>query len=181
LQRLINRFPLVAKAETGGIRLENQPLNLRNLLQSIAKDLEPLANTYGVKVTLTGDTGVNIFADPEWIESAFMNLIANALKFTPGGGRIPIITRRVSRTVTVEIGDTGCGIAAKDLPHIFDHPYRAADSEAQHFTPGGVGLALTKWVIVQHRGAHVTSAPGKELFLQSRCRRFPRRRAPARR
>ena len=162
LQGLINRFLLVAKAETGGIHLQNQPLHLSDLLASVAKDLEPLANNYGVKLIVTGDSGLEILADPAWIERAFMNLVANALKFTPGGGCIQIITRRVSRTVTVEIRDTGCGISAKDLPHIFEHSYRAADSEAQNSTPGGVGLALTRWVIVQHRGAiHVTSAPGE--------------------
>jgi heavy metal sensor kinase len=162
LQGLINRFLLVAKAETGGIHLENQRLNLSDLLRSIARDLEPLANNYGVNLILAGDPAAQISADPAWIERAFMNLIANALKFTPGGGRIQIITRRVSRTVTVEIRDTGCGISANDLPHIFEHSFRAADSGVQNSTPGGVGLALTRWVIVQHRGAiHVTSAPGQ--------------------
>jgi len=182
LQGLINRFLLVAKAETGGIHLQNQPLQLSDLLRSIAKDLEPLANNYGVKLIMTGDTGLEILADPGWIERAFMNLVANALKFTPGGGRIQIITRRVSRTVTVEIRDTGCGISAKDLPHIFEHSYRAADSEAQHSTPGGVGLALTKWVIVQHRGAiHVTSAPGEGTVFTVTLPSLSQRSAPPRR
>lgn len=162
LESLINRFLLVARAETGGIHLQNQPLHLSDLLGSIARDLEPLANHCGVKIMLTGDDDVAILADPRWIERAFMNLVANALKFTPAGGRVQIIIRQISRTVTVEIRDTGCGISDKDLPHIFEHSYRAADSEAKHSMPGGVGLALTKWVIVQHRGAiHVTSAPGE--------------------
>jgi heavy metal sensor kinase len=161
LSRLINRFLLVAKAETGGIHLRKIRLDVSEMLASISRELEPLANTYGVKLVLTGDQGAEILADPEWIERAFLNLVDNALKFTPGGGHILIITRRVANTVTIEVRDTGRGINATDLPHIFEHSYRAAESDA-HFTPGGLGLSLTKWVIVQHRGAiHVTSEPAE--------------------
>jgi heavy metal sensor kinase len=161
LNRLINRFLLVAKAETGGINLNRVPLDVSEMLTLIARDLEPLANSRGVKLVLSGDEGAEILADPEWIERAFLNLVDNALKFTPGGGQIGVVTRRISNTVTIEIRDTGRGISAKDLPRIFEHSYRAAETD-MHFTPGGLGLSLTKWVIVQHRGAiHVTSAPGE--------------------
>jgi heavy metal sensor kinase len=162
LSRLINRFLLVAKAETGGIHLQRVPLNVTGMIASMARELEPLAHTYGVKLVLSGDHDVEILADPEWIERAFLNLVDNALKFTPGGGHIRIITRRVGNAVTIEVRDTGRGIRDTDLPYIFEHSYRAAETDAQHFTPGGLGLSLTKWVIVQHCGAiHVTSAPGE--------------------
>jgi heavy metal sensor kinase len=160
LSRLINRFLLIAKAETGGIRMNRERLDLRKSLASVARELEPLSQGYGVQVTLTGEGDIQVLADREWMERAFLNLLDNALKFTPSGGRIQVTTRQVANTVTVEIRDSGRGISATDLPHIFEHSYRADDSQAQHETPGGLGLALTKWVVVQHRGAiHVTSAP----------------------
>lgn len=162
LSRLINRFLLIAKAETGGIQLRRERFDLLLSLAALARELEPLSQTYGVRVILTGETGVQVLADREWMERAFLNVLDNALKFTPSGGLIQVTTRRVANTVTVEIRDSGRGISAEDLPHIFEHSYRAADSKAHHETPGGLGLALTKWVIVQHRGAiHVTSAPGE--------------------
>ena len=162
LSRLINRFLLIAKAETGGIQMRRERLDLRQSLASLARELEPLSQNYAVQVILTGETDVEVLVDREWMERAFLNLLDNALKFTPGGGRIQVTTRRVANTVTVEIRDSGPGISVKDLPHIFEHSYRAADAQAQNETPGGLGLALTKWVIVQHRGAiHVTSAPGE--------------------
>jgi signal transduction histidine kinase len=162
LSRLINRFLLVAKAETGGINLEKVVLDVSEMLASIAKKLDPVADAHGVKLVLSGDPGIEILADPEWIERAFLNLVDNALKFTPGGGHIGIITRRVRNTVTIEVRDTGRGISGADLPYIFEHSFRSAEAGADHFTPGGLGLSLTKWVVVQHGGTiHVTSAPGE--------------------
>jgi len=162
LSRLINRFLLIAKAETGGIQLRRDRLDVCDCLASLVRDLEPLSQNYGVEVTLAGDTDVWVSGDREWMERAFLNLLDNALKFTPSGGYIRITTRRIRNTVTVEIRDSGRGINPADLPRIFEHSYRAADAQAQHETPGGLGLTLTKWVIVQHRGTiNVTSAPGE--------------------
>jgi heavy metal sensor kinase len=162
LNSLINRFLLLAKAETGALKLEKHYVDLTRAASSAAKSLEPVARSIGVALTVDTAERVEVFADPQWLEEAILNLLDNALKFTPIGGQVRIVTRNEPDRAVVEISDTGRGISATDLPHIFEHSYRARDAEPQHRTPGGLGLALTKWIVDQHLGTiQVTSIPGE--------------------
>lgn len=114
----------------------------------------------GVEVTFETDEG-GIFANfvPEYVEKVVNNLVGNALKFTPEGGRVRTTLHRVGDQVELTVEDTGRGIDPEDLPHIFEPFYRADDTEA---TGSGVGLALVKQIMDAVKGQiHVTSEPGR--------------------
>jgi heavy metal sensor kinase len=151
LSQLINRFLLLAKAETGDIALHKEPLVISSLINEIATQITPLADHAGVKLETDVDETVCVSADRQWIERALLNLLDNALKFTPRGGTVRVSLRKEDSRAVLEVADTGQGIASENLPHVFDYFYRGEDT--LHPNPaGGLGLTLTKWIVEQHGG-----------------------------
>jgi two-component system, OmpR family, heavy metal sensor histidine kinase CusS len=152
LHRLIDRFLLVAKAETGGIQLEIRRISLSDLAQGLVELMQPLAESMGVQLSTVNQGDVEGNADKVWMERALSNLMDNALKFTRAGGEIRIAVHDAPSGAVIEIADSGCGIDPIDLPRIFDRFYRAAHTRSSSPGPGGLGLSLAKWVIEQHHG-----------------------------
>lgn len=151
LNQLINRFLLLAKAETGDIALHKQTLTPSALINEIAAQITPLANHAGVNLEIEVDDAVCVLADRQWMERALLNLLDNALKFTPSDGTVRVSLRKDGGGAVLEVADTGQGIAPKNLPHVFDYFYRGEDT--LHPNPvGGLGLTLTKWIVEQHGG-----------------------------
>jgi signal transduction histidine kinase len=98
------------------------------------------------------------------IRQLFMNLLTNAIKYTPSGGAVEITSERLDGTVVVSVQDTGIGIAAGDLPHIFDRFWRVdqARSRTGQRPGAGLGLAICKWIAEAHGGSiAVQSRPGR--------------------
>jgi signal transduction histidine kinase len=94
-----------------------------------------------------------VLVDPEQIGRVLINLIGNAMKFTPAGGKININARRLNDgTAQVDISDTGCGIATEDLEAIFEEFYRVENTINQKVRGTGLGLALVKRIIKAHQG-----------------------------
>jgi heavy metal sensor kinase len=152
LNRVIDRFLLIAKAETGGIQLEKQTVSLSDLARTMVEMLEPVAEGMGIRLCLISEDKVEVLADRAWIERALFNLLDNAMKFTLVGGLIRITVQNDPSGGLIEIADNGCGISPNDLPYIFDRFYRSKDSGSSHRAPGGLGLSLTKWIVEQHQG-----------------------------
>lgn len=151
LSQLINRFLLLAKAETGDITLHKQPLMISALINEIATQITPVANHGGVNLETAVDDTVCVSADRQWLERALLNLLDNALKFTPRGGMVRVLLRKEQAGAVIQVADTGQGIASNNLPHVFDYFYRGEDT--LHPNPvGGLGLTLTKWIVEQHGG-----------------------------
>lgn len=88
-------------------------------------------------------------------------LVDNAIKYTPSGGEVSLSLRKHSGATTLEVADTGIGISAEDLPHIFERFYRADKSRMRSASGTGLGLAIAKWIAEQHGGEiSVKSSPG---------------------
>jgi signal transduction histidine kinase len=103
-----------------------------------------------------------VMGDRQALERAFSALVDNAVKFSPDGGKIEIRLRRKGDQVAVEISDQGIGIEQEDLPHIFERFYHVDKKGDRLFEGLGLGLAIAKQVIAQHKGRlDVISAPGK--------------------
>jgi len=152
LDRLVRRFLLLARAESGEIKFEMEPFDICALAATLGKETTPLALSRGISLRVACEAEARVIADWGWIERAILNLLDNAIKFTASGGKVQIAARAVGDRAIVEVCDTGCGIAEAALPHIFDCFYRASDSRPTR--PGGVGLglSLTKWIIEKHSG-----------------------------
>ena len=154
----------VSRIITGKLRLELRPVEARALLQEAVETVRPAAEAKGVyfSTLLAADVG-EVSADPDRMRQVLWNLLSNAVKFTPPGGRVEVELRREGSQALVRVSDTGQGIPAEFLPHVFDR-FRQADmgTTRQH---GGLGLGLS---IVRHlvelHGGEVTAesaGPGR--------------------
>jgi signal transduction histidine kinase len=110
------------------------------------------------------DQPITMAMDPSRIRQMLMNLLTNAIKYTPQGGEVVIDCSRADAHVTLSVRDTGVGIAPGDLPHIFDRFWRADQARSRTGDrPGvGLGLAISKWIAEAHGGTiTVQSRPGR--------------------
>jgi two-component system sensor histidine kinase BaeS len=154
LQHLVDDLRDLALADAGQLRLEPVELNLGELLRHIAA-------ATGHRVSVEVEAELLLVADPMRLRQAIGNLVANAVRHTPPGGRITLSARRTASTVVIAVADTGSGIAAADLPHVFDRFWRADKSRNRRTGGSGLGLAIVRQIVQAHGGeVVVTSAPG---------------------
>jgi signal transduction histidine kinase len=135
------------------------------MVEEAAETASMLAEPAGLTVeTAIPDNPVPLRADRNRIRQLLLNLVTNAVKYTPAGGQVSLGLADHDSDLVVTVSDTGIGIAAGDLPHIFDRFWRAdpARSRAGERPGTGLGLAITKWVAEAHGGTiSVQSRPGR--------------------
>ncbi len=162
--KLIEDLLEVSRIITGKLRIEFQPVTLASIVDTVINSLRPVADAKRLQLeTAIDPTAGPVLGDPARLQQIVTNVLSNAIKFTGDGGRIEIRLQRVDSFSRLEIKDTGVGIAAKDLPHIFER-FRQADSSNVRTHGGlGLGLAIVDYLVRQHSGAvYVESeGPGK--------------------
>jgi histidine kinase len=102
-----------------------------------------------------------ILADADRLSQVLLNLVGNALQYTPAGGKVTLSARRQGEEVQVNVQDTGIGIAAEHLPHVFDRFYRADRSRARVSGGSGIGLTIARHLVVAHGGRIWAESPGE--------------------
>ncbi len=152
LDRLIRRFLLLARAEAGEIELDSEEFNVCDLAAVLGNEMTPVAANRGVSLKIACKTWACVVGDRGWIERAILNLLDNAIKYTPPGGTVQLTASAVAGRAVIEVSDTGRGIAETDLPLVFDCFYRGRGSQPKRPAGIGLGLALTKWVVEKHGG-----------------------------
>ncbi|MFN3839416.1 MAG: ATP-binding protein, partial [Cyclobacteriaceae bacterium] len=163
LLKLINQLLDLAKLDANEAKLDEKPLNLAPLCRSIIAQFTSLAQSRNIdfKWQLTEPLPV-VLGDAEKLETIFINLISNAMKFTPSGGQVKVSAQFQENKFSVTVEDTGRGIPASKLEHIFDRFYQVEASDSSHAEGTGIGLALVKEYTELMRGIiHVESTPGK--------------------
>jgi signal transduction histidine kinase len=151
VSQLSNQLLLLSRERIAETEKNFIPMNLRLLLLDIVEDFEPLCELHGqfLKVELPVD--LPVLGDARRLRSVFLNLLDNAVKFTPGGGSIEL--RATSgENVEVVVADSGIGIPEKDLPHLFQRFYRVERSRNRDFGGAGLGLAICQAIVQNHRG-----------------------------
>jgi heavy metal sensor kinase len=154
LSRMVSQLLTLARAESGEIELARDPVDLAALAASIVSQLETLAEAKGLTITCTGDAPVFVTGDAGWLERLVLNLLDNAIKFTPAGGRVTIEVSEDADTARLVMTDTGVGVPAADLPRIFERFYRADSARSPQADGTGLGLTLAKWIADRH-GAYI--------------------------
>ncbi|GEM_PF-598642 len=162
LTRLVVNLLLEAQAESGKLPLHFAPVELDTLLLEVFKEMRVLArDRVHIKITEIDQVVVN--GDRDRLEQVLINLVSNAIKYTPAGGDVFLSLAKVGENARIIVRDTGIGIPPKDLPHIFERFYRAEKSRSRSMDGGfGLGLSISQW-IVNHHGGHieVDSVEGK--------------------
>ncbi len=161
LARLVKDLLELAKLEANEFRPALEPFSLPELVQDVAQKFELRARQRAVQIHFGCSERVPfVLGDIALIERVFDNLLVNALRHTASGGRINLSVTRAGSVVVVEIIDSGCGIAAEDLPHIFERFYRPAGQRGSE--GAGLGLAISQQIMELHGSViRARSEPGK--------------------
>lgn len=151
-RQLIDDLLDISRMMTGKTALEFQELDLGNLINGAVESVMPQAEAKRVELRFTRRAAVRMMADARRLEQVFLNLLTNAVKFTPSGGRIEVDVASRDHAAEVRVSDTGIGIEPAFLPYVFD-PFRQADSQATRRVGGlGLGLSIAKRLVDAHEG-----------------------------
>jgi len=161
LTKLVDELGTLARYESDTLALNCVLFDLRQLAAQTAQNCESGAQKKDVLLTVLGEK-TTVFADRNKIGQIIMNLLHNALKFTPEGGSISLEVKTEGNQAILSVRDTGCGIAAEDLPFIFERFYRADPSRNRDTGGSGIGLAIAQAIAKAHGGEiSVKSAVGE--------------------
>ena len=152
LNRLVSGLLMLAQAESGKLPLNFGRVELDLLLTEVFTETRVLAGSK-VKLHLNQIDEAIVKGDRDRLKQVILNLVANAIQYTPHGGDVFLTLKRIGDQARLIVRDTGPGIPAEDLPYIFDRFYRAEKSRTRSTTSGfGLGLSITKWIVEQHGG-----------------------------
>ena len=159
MSRLVADLLLLAQADAG-VKLELRPVELDTLLLDVYRQAQTLSN--GVRVKLGAEDQAQVMGDPDRLRQLLLNLVDNALKYTPSNGEVTLSLQREAGWVRVSVADTGIGIPKEDIPNIFERFYRSDKARTRGGRGGtGLGLAIAKWIAEAHGGRiAVESQPG---------------------
>ena len=163
LTQLVDNLLTLARLETPSFQLERGPLSLGALLEDAVLQVGDLAEARGLALSLNLTPGLpRLQADRARLKQAVLNLLDNALKYTPSGGSVAVEARADAGRVICTIADTGEGIPADDLPYIFDKLFRARRAHGRPVEGSGLGLTIVQQIIRAHGGdISVASTPGQ--------------------
>jgi signal transduction histidine kinase len=154
LARLAAQLLDVSRFEAGGGRIEPRPIKLAAMLDDLERTFHVLAVQRGIDFRITRQPGLpeEVIWDPERINEVTGNLLSNAFKFTGAGGSVELTAAPADGAVRIEVRDTGAGIPADQLPHVFEKFFQADNQRAASAKGSGLGLAIAKEIVEAHKG-----------------------------
>jgi heavy metal sensor kinase len=162
LNKVIDDLLLLSKADSGDVPLDLVTLRLDKLLSNLYDLFKVLADQKNITFPTPQMETVEIKGDKTKLQQLFSNLIDNAIKYTPSGGKINLSLEYHSHQAEVTVKDSGIGIIESELPHIFDRFYRVEKSRSKATGGTGLGLSICKWIVEAHQGKiKAESEPGK--------------------
>ena len=151
----------ISRAESGQVTIERKPLSLSGLVGDICDDMLLMAESKRVGFTTDIAQDVKIVGDKTRLHQAVLNIIENAVKYTPEGGSVRVELLAIDGRARLLVSDTGIGIAAEDLAHIYDRFYRVDKARSKDIQGTGLGLSIVKWILDAHQATiDVVSAEG---------------------
>jgi signal transduction histidine kinase/ActR/RegA family two-component response regulator len=159
--RLIDDLLDVSRIATGKLRLDVRPVDLHAAVREALEAVQPAAAAKGIRLQSVLDPRAGpVIGDPARLQQVVWNLLMNAVKFTPRAGRVQVHLRRIDSQVEIVVSDTGEGIAADVLPHVFERFMQADSSSTRSHGGLGLGLALVKHLVELHGGSVTARSPG---------------------
>ncbi|MCI0458674.1 MAG: heavy metal sensor histidine kinase [Gemmataceae bacterium] len=164
LTRLTDQLLTLARRDAGLLQPHCEPVGLTALLQSVAETLQPLAEVKGLTLQVISGAkpGTDIVAaDAGQLRQVFVNLIDNAVKYTPGGGAVTVELDADTTQFVIRVRDTGEGIPAEHLPRVFERFYRVDMARSRELGGSGLGLSIARSIVEAHGGQiELESTPG---------------------
>ena len=169
LSTLVDDLFELTQLDAGALTWSREPASLRDLVSDTLESMQAQALAKGVTLTGSVEPAVDpVMMNSFKIQRVLYNVVQNAIRHTPAGGQIAVTALPLAgaRQVQVEVADTGEGISAEDLPHIFEPFYRSEKSRARDGSGAGLGLTIARGIVQAHGGALVaTSPPGEGTRL----------------
>jgi PAS domain S-box-containing protein len=182
--RLIEDVLDVSRIVSGKLRLELEPVDLGRVVEAAVEVVRPSLEAKDLRLEITGDCGGLVLGDAHRLQQVVWNLLSNAAKFTPAGGRIEVSMRRMDHVCELSVRDTGRGIRPEFLPHVFDRFRQEQETSTRLYGGLGLGLAIVRHLVEMHGGSVDASSEGvdKGATFSVRLPRVaaatPRARAP---
>jgi len=162
MNALLSEMLTLARADAGQELLNRERLDLATLVDDVVTAMTPLAETGGVGLTHISGADIVVEGDQTRLTQLLINLMDNAIKYTPAGGSVTVTARQHDAWAILEVADTGVGIEPEHLPYLFERFYRADPARARAAGGVGLGLAISQWVVQAHGGTiAVASQPGR--------------------
>jgi signal transduction histidine kinase len=159
----------LSQMDNSRLPIEFSRVDLVSLLEGLYERARVLAEPKNIVVESTLDGPLLVSGDPYRLIQLFLNLLNNAIRYTPAGGRISLSCGREAATAWVRVRDTGIGIPEKDLELIFDRFYRVDKARSREEGGKGLGLSIVKWIVNAHQGTiTVQSEMGKGSMFEVR-------------
>jgi two-component system sensor histidine kinase ResE len=166
LTQLVDNLLLLSRLEMPDFSLETRPVNLEAVIEDSILQLSNLAEARGISLGLQKEGDLpRILADRARLKQVFINLLDNAIKYNCQGGSVSVRLSADSERVVIQVTDTGEGIPAQDLPHIFEKMYRVERRQGRPVEGSGLGLSIVQRIVEQHGGSiSVESREGETTF-----------------
>ncbi|MEZ5320396.1 MAG: ATP-binding protein [Vicinamibacterales bacterium] len=175
LSRLIDQILTLARAESGQIPLLREPVDVGALAASLVEQLLPLAEAAEIDLRCEAPDSLMVVGDPTWLRRLLLNLLDNALRFTPGPGRVVLRVARDGDMARIDAADSGVGLTPQDAARVFERFFRVDQARSRQIPGSGLGLSLVHWIVTQHRGTiTVESRPGHGTTFTVRLPALPR-------
>ena len=120
---------------------------------SLVDQLEPIAEAHAIELRAERSETVVVDGDASWLQRLLLNLLDNALKYTPAQGRVAVRVSRDGDAARIDVRDTGVGLSPDDAQHVFEQFFRVDPARSSSIPGAGLGLSLVQWIAAQHRGA----------------------------
>ncbi|MCL2544690.1 MAG: cell wall metabolism sensor histidine kinase WalK [Clostridia bacterium] len=153
LNQVIGDLLTLVHIDAQKMRLRREMMMLSSAVKEAVRRLAPLAADRGQEIEVALHNDCEMFADPAKLQQVMYNLIDNAIKYTPNGGKIRVSLELVGRDAVLKISDNGMGIPKPDLPHVFDRFYRVDKARARDTGGTGLGLSIVQQIVRLHGGS----------------------------
>jgi two-component system, OmpR family, sensor kinase len=166
MSTMISDLLLLAQVDSGALQIQSTPVEMDTLLLDVYRQARRMAeHRHGagtMEIRLGAEDQAMVLGDRERLRQLLLNLVDNAIKYTPDGGVVTLGLIKEGGWVQVTVTDTGIGISAEDQAYIFDRFYRADKARSRELGGSGLGLSIVQWIAHAHRGrVTVVSAPGQ--------------------
>lgn len=150
MTRLVGDLLLLAQADSGVLPPRESPVEVDTLVLEVYRQAKVIAEAVEVKLEISQP--MRVMGDPDRLKQLLLNLVTNAIKYTPPGGVVTLRLTQENGYAFISVKDTGMGIPKEDLPHIFERFYRVDKARAREMGGVGLGLSIAKWIAEAHRG-----------------------------